>query len=298
MSNKNFKFSIIIAIYNTEEFLEEAIESIINQTIGFEDIELILVDDGSIDSSKDICLRYKEKYPDNIQYSYQENQGQATARNNGMKLARGKYINFLDSDDKLELNTLSNVYNFFKTYHDETDVVSIPIKFFDRETGDHILNYKYESTRLVDLIKEPSYIQLSASSAFFKKDAIKDNIFDTELVVSEDAIFLNKILLEKCTMGVISDSNYLYRKRNVKGSTIDSSIQKKDYYIHRSKTFFKGLFDYCKQKHGELLDFIKYTIMYDIQWMFHLRDVSDVLNENEMNELYSILHELLQEIDD
>ena len=298
MSNKNFKFSIIIAIYNTEEFLEEAIESIINQTIGFEDIELILVDDGSIDSSKDICLRYKEKYPDNIQYSYQENQGQATARNNGMKLARGKYINFLDSDDKLELNTLSNVYNFFKTYHDETDVVSIPIKFFDRETGDHILNYKYESTRLVDLIKEPSYIQLSASSAFFKKDAIKDNIFDTELVVSEDAIFLNKILLEKCTMGVISDSNYLYRKRNVKGSTIDSSIQKKDYYIHRSKTFFKGLFDYCKQKHGELLDFIKYTIMYDIQWMFHLRDVSDVLNEDEMNELYSILHELLQEIDD
>ena len=298
MSNKNFKFSIIIAIYNTEEFLEEAIESIINQTIGFEDIELILVDDGSIDSSKDICLRYKEKYPDNIQYYYQENQGQATARNNGMKLARGKYINFLDSDDKLELNTLSNVYNFFKTYHDETDVVSIPIKFFDRETGDHILNYKYESTRLVDLIKEPSYIQLSASSAFFKKDAIKDNIFDTELVVSEDAIFLNKILLEKCTMGVISDSNYLYRKRNVKGSTIDSSIQKKDYYIHRSKTFFKGLFDYCKQKHGELLDFIKYTIMYDIQWMFHLRDVSDVLNEDEMNELYSILHELLQEIDD
>ena len=77
MSNKNFKFSIIIAIYNTEEFLEEAIESIINQTIGFEDIELILVDDGSIDSSKDICLRYKEKYPDNIQYSYQENQVRA-----------------------------------------------------------------------------------------------------------------------------------------------------------------------------------------------------------------------------
>ena len=296
--NNKFKFSIIIAIYNTEEFLEEAIESIINQDIGFEDIEIVLVDDGSEDNSKDICLKYKEQYPNNIQYFYQKNQGQATARNNGMKLARGKYLNFLDSDDKLELNTLSCVYDFFEKNYNYVDVVSIPIKFFDRETGDHILNYKYDSTRLVNLLEEPDYIQLSASSAFFKHSSIGNNQFDTELVVSEDAIFLNKILLEKCTMGVISEASYLYRKRNVKGSTIDSSIQKKDYYIHRSKKFFKGLFDYCKEKHGELLDFVKYTIMYDIQWMFHLRDVSDVLNESEFKQLYSILHELLQEIDD
>ena len=296
--NNEFKFSIIIAIYNTEDFLEEAIESIINQSIGFDDIELILVDDGSTDGSKDICLRYKEQYPNNIQYSYQENQGQATARNNGMKFARGKYLNFLDSDDKLELNTLSSVYDFFEQHHNQVDIVSIPIRFFDRESGDHILNYKYESTRLVDLIEEPSFIQLSASSAFFKRSAIGENEFDTELVVSEDAIFLNKILLEKCKLGVISDAAYLYRKRNVMGSTIDSSIQKKDYYIHRSETFFKGLFDYCKEKHGKLLDFIKYTIMYDIQWMFHLRDVSGVLDEDEMKQLYSILHDLLQEIDD
>lgn len=296
--NPEFKFSIVIAIYNTEEFLEEAIDSIINQDIGFENIELILVDDGSVDNSKNICLRYKEQYPNNIQYLYQENQGQATARNNGMKLATGKYLNFLDSDDKLDLNTLSCVYEFFEKYNDKVDVVSIPIKFFDRETGDHILNYKYGTTRLVDLIEEPDYIQLSASSAFFKRTSIGENQFDTELVVSEDAIFLNKILLEKCTMGVISEASYQYRKRNVKGSTIDSSIMKKDYYLHRSKTFFKGLFDYCKEKHGKLLDFVKYTIMYDIQWMFHLRDVSNVLNESELKELYSILHELLQEIDD
>lgn len=298
MNDKNYKFSIIIAIYNTEEFLREAIDSIINQDFGFEDVELILVDDGSEDGSKDICLEYKERYPENIQYSYQENQGQATARNNGMKLARGKYLNFLDSDDKLELNTLRVVYEFFENHYEDTDVVSLPIKFFDRETGDHILNYKYETTRLVNLLEEPNYVQLSASSAFFKKTAIKDNIFDTELVVSEDAIFLNKILLDKCTMGVISEAAYLYRKRNVKGSTIDSSIQKKDYYIYRANKFFKGLFDYCKEKKGKLLDFVKYTIMYDIQWTFHLRDVSGVLDKNELDEFYSILYELLQEIDD
>lgn len=295
---KKFKFSTIIAIYNTEDFLAEAIESVINQSIGFEDIELILVNDGSQDSSEDICLEYQEKYPDNIQYIYQENQGQATARNNAMKHANGKYLNFLDSDDKFELNAFELVYDFFEKNYDDVDLVSIPIVFFDRRTGDHILNYKYESTRLVDLIEEPSYVQFSASAAFFKKEAIGDNTFDKDLVVSEDSLFLNKIMLEKNKMGVISGTAYLYRKREELGSTVDSAISNKDYYLHRSKVFFKGLFDYCKNRHGELLDFIKYTIMYDIQWMFDLRDLSDTLNEEEFDELCSILHELLDEIDD
>ena len=103
-----------MAVYNTADYLSESIDSIINQTIGFENIELILVDDGSSDSSKDICLSYHEKYPHNIKYIYQENQGQAVARNNGMKAAKGKYLNFLDSDDKLELNALELVYDFFE----------------------------------------------------------------------------------------------------------------------------------------------------------------------------------------
>ena len=294
----SFKFSIIIAIYNTEEFLEEAIESIIQQTIDFKNIELILVDDGSIDDSKDICLKYKEKYPKNIKYIYQENQGQATARNNGMKIAKGKYLNFLDSDDKLESNALELVYNFFESHYNEVDVVSIPMKFFDRQSGEHILNYKYENTQLIDLTQNPSYIQLSASSAFFKRKAIKNNEFDTELIVSEDAVFVNKILLEKSKLGVVSNTAYLYRKRNVKTSTIDSSIKKKEYYIDRSQRFFKALFEYAKEKKGNIPDFIKFTVMYDIQWMFYIKDVSDVLNKEELNQLYSLLHELLCEIED
>lgn len=287
-----------MAVYNTADYLSESIDSIINQTIGFENIELILVDDGSSDSSKDICLSYHEKYPHNIKYIYQENQGQAVARNNGMKAAKGKYLNFLDSDDKLELNALELVYDFFEKNYKNVDVVSIPMKFFDRKDGEHILNYKYESTRLVDLKSEPNCIQLSASSAFFKRKAIKNFEFDTELVVSEDAVFVNKILLEKCRHGVVSDTAYLYRKRTSKTSTIDSTLKKKEYYIDRSQKFFKALFDYSKDKYGKVLDFIKHTVMYDIQWMFDISDVSDVLDENELEQLYSILHELLEEIDD
>ena len=139
-----------MAIYNTEDYLEEAIDSVINQSFDFSDIELLLVDDGSTDNSKDICLKYQKLYPDNVKYVYQENQGQAVARNNGLALAEGKYINFLDSDDKFSKETFENVFNFFEDNYDEVDIVSVPLMFFDRQKGEHTLNYKYESTRVVD----------------------------------------------------------------------------------------------------------------------------------------------------
>lgn len=287
-----------MAVYNTEEFLKEAIDSIIDQTIGFENVELILVDDGSTDNSKELCLKYQKRFPDNINYIYQENQGQATARNNGMKAAQGKYLNFLDSDDKLDLTALEYVYDFFEMHYDEIDVVSIPLRFFDRQRGEHILNYKYHSTRVVDLCEHYDYIQLSASASFIKKEAIKDYIFDPHLIVSEDAIFVNKILLEKKKMGVVSGTYYNYRKRFLSNSTIDLSVKNKNYYIQRSQIFFKELMNYCESKYGEIYDFIKYTVVYDIQWIFDIRNIEEILDEKDLKTLKSILYDILQEIDD
>ena len=111
-----YDFSVIIAMYNVDDYIRESIDSIINQTFDFNKVQLILVDDGSTDSSGEICKQYQEKYPNNIKYIYQENQGQANARNNGMKIAKGAYLNFLDSDDKFSLNTFENVYNLYNSY--------------------------------------------------------------------------------------------------------------------------------------------------------------------------------------
>ena len=103
-----------MAVYNVEQFLEEAIESIINQDIGFyNNVQLILVDDGSKDKSALICDEYAGKYPNNIIVIHKENGGVASARNEGLKYVQGRYINFMDSDDKLTHNVLSAVFNFF-----------------------------------------------------------------------------------------------------------------------------------------------------------------------------------------
>ena len=96
-----YKISIIITLYNSEAYVEDVINSITKQTIGFENIQLILVNDGSKDNSEEICLKYKNIY-NNIVYIKQENKGVSAARNTGLKHIKGKYVNFIDSDDKWE----------------------------------------------------------------------------------------------------------------------------------------------------------------------------------------------------
>ena len=293
-----FKFSIIMAIYNTEDYLEEAIDSVINQSFDFSDIELILVDDGSTDNSKDICLKYQNLYPDNVKYVYQENQGQAVARNNGLALSEGKYVNFLDSDDKFSKETFRNVFNFFEDNYDEVDIVSVPLMFFDRQKGEHTLNYKYESTRVVDLSVDFNHIQLSASSAFIKRDSIGSLNLDSNLLQSEDAVFLNKILLKKMKLGVVRDAAYFYRKRFTANSTIDSAVKDKRYYFPRFDRYFKELINYSLNKCGYVPKFIQFTLMYDLQWMFRIDEVDDVLSSEEINCLYENVYDVLQYIDD
>ena len=101
---KKFKISTIIPIYNVEKYLEETILSIIKQSIGFENIQMILVNDGSPDNSEEICLKYKEKYPENIIYIKKENGGVSSARNMGLEYATGEYVHFMDSDDIISKN--------------------------------------------------------------------------------------------------------------------------------------------------------------------------------------------------
>ena len=97
-------FTLIMAVYNVELYLKEAIESVIAQSIGIDRIQLILVDDGSPDNSGAICDAYAARYPDNIFVIHKENGGVSSARNRGLELARGEYVNFMDSDDKLSRN--------------------------------------------------------------------------------------------------------------------------------------------------------------------------------------------------
>ena len=113
------KVSVIVPIYNVEKYLETCIESLINQTL--EDIEIILVNDGSKDNSAAIAKKYATKYPEKIVYLEKENGGLGDARNYGMPYAKGEYIAFLDSDDYVEKDMYEEMLN--KAIEENSDMV-------------------------------------------------------------------------------------------------------------------------------------------------------------------------------
>ena len=114
------KISIIMPVYGVEDYVGKSIESIQAQT--HQNWELWAVDDGSPDRSGEICDEYAAKYPDNIFVIHKENGGVSSARNEGLKLVQGKYVNFMDSDDKWATDALLKVWDFFEAHYDELQV--------------------------------------------------------------------------------------------------------------------------------------------------------------------------------
>ena len=101
----DFSVSIVTPVFNVRDYLDEMVESVLRQDIGFRrNIQLVLVDDGSTDGSADLCDKWAAKHPDNIRVLHQRNQRQAVARKNGLALATGRYVNFCDPDDLLSRN--------------------------------------------------------------------------------------------------------------------------------------------------------------------------------------------------
>ena len=128
--DKCYLFSVIMAIYNTGRYLDDSINSLVNQTINFKtNIQVILVNDGSIDDSENICLKYQSIYSDNIKYIKIDHEGVSKARNIGLKYAEGKYINFLDPDDIWHYNAFNLVYLFFK-FNKNINLAAGRLKFF------------------------------------------------------------------------------------------------------------------------------------------------------------------------
>lgn len=295
-----FLFSVIIAAYNSDLYLKKAVDSIINQSLGFEkNIQIIIVNDGSTDNTEEICLKYRVKYPQNIKYiSTKSSFGPAHARNQGLKEVRGKYVNFLDSDDFITPNTFKDVYHFFEGHYNEIDIVSIPIYYFGAKKGNHPLNFKFKRTRVVDLIKQPDFIQLSAPSSFFKAEAIKNIKFNVKLQTAEDAFFVNQVLLDKLKLGLVKKGAYYYRKYEAKNSLLDYSSNTKHFYTTRLEYFHFKLIECSKNRYGKVLKFIQYTLMYDLQWLFKIKKVDFVLSYDEIKELYINLIFILQNIGD
>lgn len=163
------KISIIIPVYNVEEYLEECIKSIIKQT--YTNLEIILIDDGSTDESGKICDEYKKK-DNRITVIHQQNQGISVARNVGIELSKGEYIQFVDSDDFIKTNMVEDLYNIIKK--EDVDLVSCSHYIYtngnvqEKEYSEKIEVYT-QSEAIKSLILDKS-IRFFAVDKLYKKE--------------------------------------------------------------------------------------------------------------------------------
>ena len=290
--HKTYEISTIIPVYNVEAYLEETIKSIINQKIGFKKhIQLILVNDGSKDNSEAICLKYKQKYPDNVVYISKKNEGVSVARNTGLKFAKGKYVNFLDSDDYIDLDFYQKAYKMLEE-NNEIDLVAARLKYFEASNKYHWLDYKFTGDRIIDINKEPQSILLHASTALIRTDVIKKIKFDSNLKISEDTKLLYEIILQKEKYGIIASSIYYYRKRKDQSSAVQTSRKNKSWYIDTIKYCHNFLIDLSMKKYGKVIKFVQHFFMYDIQWRIKTELLETLSAEEKQYYLDSIRKEL------
>ena len=211
------KVSIIVPVYNVEKYIDKCLSSLVNQTLN--DIEIIIVNDGSIDNSEQIILKYKEKYPSKIVYLKKENGGLSDARNFGMPYAKGDYIAFLDSDDYVELDTYEKLYN--RAIQTDADMVECDFywEYSDKKIHDTSANYKDESNMYANA-------RVVAWNKLYKKDLIiNSGIKFPKGLRYEDLEFFYKILPQLKKIELINEPLIHYVQR-------DDSIT----YVQNEKT--------------------------------------------------------------
>lgn len=213
-------FSIIVPVYNTQQFLSECLNSLINQS--FRDWECIILNDGSSDNSAHICDEYGRK-DSRFVVIHQRNKGQSATRNRGLDCAQGEWIVFLDSDDYLDISFCQNMYNYSKKYQG-VDLFSFGMKrFFDKTI---ISDKKYKSEQVIsslDLIRGWDFTHAGCSYMWNCKTIEKTHLrFIDGFTFCEDQELLSRIFLHDPKIVLLPYSPYYYRKNS---SSITSQKQ-------------------------------------------------------------------------
>ena len=217
--------SIIVPVYNVKDYLEKCVQSILAQS--FEDFELILVDDGSTDGSGQICDSFSDE---RIHVFHQENGGQSSARNNGLRRIKGQFVMFCDSDDWYEdRNTFKHNIQILEN-HPEVDVLQFPT--YSMTNGVKKPHFVSDADRVItgdEIFKEwyrgKDTISYECWNKIYRRDAI-EGLFFQEGKVAEDIIFHQNLLPRVKCVYISCKGQYIYYTRQESTTHNSKKIEK------------------------------------------------------------------------
>jgi len=207
----NKKVSIIIPVYNIENYIPKCIESVINQS--YKDLEIILVDDGSTDDSNNICQHYA-KEDERIKVTQQDNSGVSSARNKGLVYATGSYIIFIDGDDIIDANTIKYMIKNLPKDDSNNTLVSCASTRFQDSIG--VKNTGEENTQLKreDAIANILYMKNMSSTPCGKlipSKIAKSIKFNPKTTIAEDLDYIYRVMQKIDNEIFINRNLYYYR---------------------------------------------------------------------------------------
>ena len=246
--------SVIVPVYNVEKYLDRCLDSLVNQT--FNNLEIIVVNDGTKDNSQSIIDRYVKKYPEKIKSYIKENGGLGDARNYGLKYATGKYLTFLDSDDYVEKDLYENMYKLAK--ENDSDLVVGNLEYFWEDGSKNSYIKKGLNNVCDDKVKCLFLSPLFAWNKLYKKELFeKLNCKYPVGLWYEDIPVTLKYISEINNVSYYDKIGYHYAQR--KGSILGSSYNEKMYDIFK---IFESVIDDFKQRK-------KYEKYYDeLEYLF------------------------------
>lgn len=238
------KLSIIVPVYNVEKYLDRCLDSLVHQTL--ENIEIIVVNDGSPDNSQKIIDKYANKFS-NVKPYIKRNGGISDARNFGIKHANGEYIAFVDSDDYVDKTMFEKMYN--KAKENSFDIVECNLQMVDDDGK--LIRYvipalKEDIYYTNDLKKYMINMYTSVWNKIYKKTLFDNEVRFKRNVWFEDVEFLYKIIPYVKTIGFVHENLYYYVQR-------EGSI---------TKTFDDRLYCYIDNWNG-IVEFYKEKGLYD-----------------------------------
>lgn len=285
------KFTIIVPVYNTEKYLSECLDSLINQT--YEDIEIICINDGSTDGSLGILNEYAQK-DSRIKIINQANQGVSVARNTGIENAKGDYILFVDSDDWLELNTCEK---FNDVLFSDIDMLFYNYKI-RKADGSTIIEKQINQCIVNKKIKFYDYIEECFTclnlrgilGKVYKREFLKQNNiqFLSDLWFGEDTYYLMRNLVNNPQVYILDDCLYNYRNFSL-NSLSNKACEMQYKQLMLLLHYFNNLFDHDSNK---LLEFCANNDTFNVL-LYLFRDIYFTSYKNEYLLSIKSIHEKL-----
>lgn len=271
------EITIIIPVYNVEKYLRDSIESAMNQT--YQNIEILLIDDGSKDSSGNICDEYAKK-DTRIKVFHQENRGLSGARNTGLKNAKGKYIMFLDSDDTFEKDACEKLFNYIEETNADYVIGNYTNMDEDGTIWDNPVfdKNKYQKFKLSITDYEKSFYIMNSGvwNKIFRKSFLDElGILFEEGLPAEDAIFTTYCFMKSENVYYLPEVVYDYRLRY--SDSISTSCSKK-YFMGINKAY---RLIYNNFKENNHLDYYRYFYAKSVNYMLFKFIDSEKLTDEE-----------------